>query len=406
DTHQPAADATILLADEDGQALKTSKTDKNGYYKFSNLGEKNMYKIILQQGNLKGNSEERKYLAEKVHVKGFDAEVSKHLFENIYFGFDSYELRPEAKKVLDDLVQYCTGDSTAQIEIYANTDSYGSGQYNKILAANRGKMAMDYMISKGLTQSSMVVNAVGEGKSIATNDTELGRQLNRRVEFYILGATDIESSSVTHIMETNKTIYSLANEYDMTVEELKNLNGLVGDELVAYTPIRVKRRSADIDIHKLTRLQDNNEKLEEELIAKNQALNKNFDSNSPEYKKYIDSINVVAKDSSSKNNIDVGYYNAQPGNTLSNIARLYGVPLEKLKALNNTILVDTFMVSKEVQIDYSQRDPAVKGYIINEGNTLEDISLRFELSVKALVEINNLEGYTLGKNMIIRFQKE
>ena len=407
DTRQPAADATILLADGNGQAMKTSKTDKNGYYKFNNLGGESIYKIILHQGNLKGNSEERKYLAEKVHVKGSDAAVSKHLFENIYFRFDSYTLRPEAKKVLDDLIQYCIGDSTVQIEIYANTDSYGSGQYNKILAANRGKKAMDYMISKGLTQSSMVVNAIGEGKSIATNDTELGRQLNRRVQFYILGDTNIASSTVTYVMETNKTIYSLAKEYNMTVEELKDLNGLVGDELVAYTPIRVKRRSADIDIHKLTTLQHNNEKLEEVLIAKNQLLNKNFDFNNAEYKKYIDSINMADKNNSSKNNnIEIGYYTAQPGNTLSNIARLYGVPLEKLKSVNATINADTFSISQEVQIDYSQKDIAIKGYIINEGNTLEDISLRFQLSVKNLIEINDLEGYTLGKNMIIRFQKE
>ncbi|HSZ25370.1 MAG TPA: OmpA family protein, partial [Cytophagaceae bacterium] len=300
DTHQPASDATILLADENGIALKTSKTNKNGYYKFSNLESRNTYKVLLYQGNLLKNSENRKYFSEKVKVKVSDMAVSKQLFESIFFDFDSYVLRNEAKKVLDDIISYCKGDSALQIELNANTDSYGSNQYNKILAANRGKSAMDYMVSKGLNQSSIVVNSLGENMAVASNETELGRQLNRRIEFYILGASNIESGTVTKVIETNKTIYSLAKEYNMTVEELKELNGLVGDELVAYTPVRIKRRTIDNDINESISFNqlNNREKkdsLEQELILKNKALNKNFNYNAPEFRKYMDSIELVDK---------------------------------------------------------------------------------------------------------------
>jgi outer membrane protein OmpA-like peptidoglycan-associated protein/LysM repeat protein len=414
DSRQPAADATILLADENGAALKTSKTDKNGYYKFSNLEEGNTYKVILHQGNLTGNSEDKKYLAEKVHVKGSDASTSKQLFENIFFDFDSYVLRNEAKKVLDDLIKYCKGDSSIQIELNANTDSYGSSQYNKILAANRGKAAMDYMISKGLSQSSMVVNSIGETKAAASNNTELGRQINRRIEFYILGASNIESKTVTHVIETNKTLYSLAKEYNMTVEELKDLNGLIGDELVAYTPVRVKRRAADNDIHgEYSRIEENqekkNEKLEKELIEKNQSINKNFDYNKPEYKKYLDSIELADKNrmagSPLYRGLNIGYYIAQPKNTLSQLAILYGMPVEKIKAINN-LTSDTLSLNQKIKIDYDQRSPSVKGYVVKEGDTLEGIVNRFELSLPTLLEINKLEGYVLSTNMVIRFQEE
>ncbi|HVD97744.1 MAG TPA: LysM peptidoglycan-binding domain-containing protein [Cytophagaceae bacterium] len=405
-SRNPAANATILLADANGLALKTSRTDKNGYYKFSNLGGDGVYKVILHQGDLMKNSEEKKYLAEKVNVHGSAASASRQLFDNIYFDFDSYVLRSEAEKVLDDLVQYCKRDSSVQIELYANTDSYGSSQYNKLLAANRGRAAMDYLISKGVKQSSMVVNSVGENRAVASNETELGRQLNRRVEFYVLGSANIESNPIMHVIETNKTVSSLASEYNMSVEELKELNGLVGDELVAYTPIRVKRRGADIGLNESTsRISSANNKLEQTLIAKNQSINKNFNPNNPEYKKYLDSVALVDKlrNSNGYNRAtDIGYYTAQPGNTLTDIARLYGMTPDKIQTIN-AIETDTIAAVQKVKINYDQRDPFVQGYIVKEGDTLEEIARRFDLSAESLVAINRLKGYTLSKNMVIRF---
>ncbi len=416
DTRKPAADATILLVDENGKTLKSTKTDKNGFYKFSNLPGGQTYKIILQQGNLK-ESEDRKYIAEKVNVRGLDVVASKHLFENIYFDFDSYSLRSEAKKVLDDLIQYCKNDPAIQIELYANTDSYGTSEYNKILSAKRGKAAMDYMVSKGLSQSSMVVNAIGENNSIASNETELGRQLNRRVEFYILGARNIESKAMTYVIEPKKTLYSLAKEYDMTVEELKELNGLVGDELVAYTPLRVKRRGDDNDIIALaTRQQAHGyreakkpSRIEQELMAKNEKLNRNFDYNKPEYRKYVDSMELVEKKNVIGNSKfegpNIAYYITQPKNTLYNIARLYAVSVESLKSLNN-LTSDTIYIGQKIKVDFSQKDPSVRGYLVKEGDTIGEIAKRFGLSINELLEINNLDGYILRKNMILRLKRD
>lgn len=415
DNKKPATDATILLVDENGNTLKSTKTDKNGAYKFTNLPGGKTYKIILQQGNLKG-SEDRKYIAGKVNVQGLDAPVSRQLFENIYFDFDSYALRSEAKKVLDDLVDYYKNDSKIQIELYANTDSYGTSAYNKILSGNRGKAAMDYLVSKGISQSSMVVNAIGENKSIASNETELGRQLNRRVEFYILGATNVSSRAMAYVIEPKKTLYTLAKENNMTVEELKEMNGLVGDELVAYTVLRVKRRGDDNDIiapatrqqaFSNRREERKYNKTEQELIAKNEKLNKNFDFNNPEYKKYIDSIERVEKKTGNNRyeGANIAYYITQPKNTLYNIARLYGVSVESLKSLNN-LTSDTIYIGQKIKVDFNQKDPSIRGYIVKEGDTIGEIAKRFGLSINELLEINNLDGYILRKNMILRLRKD
>ena len=418
---KPAANATILLVDENGTTIKTSKTDKNGFYRFTNLPADRTYKVILQQGNLKGNSEDKKYFAEKVNVKGSDVVSSKKLFENIYFDFDKYDLRPEAKKVLDDLTEYCKQNPNAQIELYANTDSYGSSLYNKVLAGKRGKSALDYLVEKGVSQSSLVVTALGEGKAIASNETELGRQLNRRVEFYILGGSNVESKAMAYVIEPKKTLFSLAKEYNMSVQELKDLNGLVGDELVAYTPLRVKRTIGDNDIiasatkqqaFSNRREEKKYQKHQEELIAKNIEVNKNLDVNSGDIKKYIDSASAADKNTSYNGNntskyegSNIAYYITQPKNTLYNIARLYGMKSEDLKSINN-LSSDTIYIGQKIKVDLNLRDQSIKGYLVKEGDTIGGIAKRFGLTIDELLEINNLDGYVLRRNMLLRLKKD
>jgi outer membrane protein OmpA-like peptidoglycan-associated protein len=413
DTKKPAPEAVILLVDESGSTLKTAKTDKNGYYKFSNLPSGKTYKVILQQGSMKGQASDKRYYAEKVSVTGSEVVATRRLFENIYFDFDSYSLRSEAVKVLDELVEYAVKESSIQIEMHANTDSYGSAQYNKILSAKRGQAAFDYLKGKGVPQSSMVVNALGEDKSIATNETELGRQLNRRVEFYILGGTPIEAKAMAYVIEPNKTLQSLASEYNMTVEELKELNGLVGDDLVAYTPIRVKRRSDINDIiAPATRQQAYSKKhlkLEQQLMAKNEKINRNFDHNNPEYRKYLDSAeNAERKQLQGDNRYEgsnIAYYITQPKNTLYNIARLYGVPVDDLKKINN-LNNDTIYIGQKIKVDFNLKDPSIRGYLVKEGDTIGEIAKRFGLTINELLDINNLDGYILRKNMILRLKKD
>jgi outer membrane protein OmpA-like peptidoglycan-associated protein len=73
-----------------------------------------------------------------------------------------------------------------KIELGSHTDSKGSDEYNMRLSENRSKSVVDYLISKGISSSRLVAKGYGETKPIDTNDTEEGRQNNRRTEFKIL----------------------------------------------------------------------------------------------------------------------------------------------------------------------------------------------------------------------------
>ena len=73
-----------------------------------------------------------------------------------------------------------------KIEISGHTDNKGSDEYNQKLSENRAKSVVDYLVEKGITQDQLIFKGYGETKPIASNDTDEGQQLNRRIEFEIL----------------------------------------------------------------------------------------------------------------------------------------------------------------------------------------------------------------------------
>ncbi|MGA7305130.1 MAG: OmpA family protein, partial [Rhodothermales bacterium] len=65
------------------------------------------------------------------------------------------------------------------------TDNVGKTSYNVDLSQRRANAVRDALISKGISQSRIRTNGLGEEYPVATNDTEAGRQQNRRVEIVI-----------------------------------------------------------------------------------------------------------------------------------------------------------------------------------------------------------------------------
>lgn len=72
------------------------------------------------------------------------------------------------------------------IELSAHTDFIGSDKANQKLSEDRAVAARQYLISKGIDESRIVPKGYGSSVPVASNDTEEGRQQNRRVEFKIL----------------------------------------------------------------------------------------------------------------------------------------------------------------------------------------------------------------------------
>lgn len=114
-------------------------------------------------------------------------EVGKKItLNNIFYDFDKATLRSESISELDRLVLLMTDNPTIKIELSSHTDNVGSDEYNMTLSQARAQSVVDYLISKGISKDRLVAKGYGESVPLATNDTDEGRQQNRRTEFKIL----------------------------------------------------------------------------------------------------------------------------------------------------------------------------------------------------------------------------
>lgn len=105
--------------------------------------------------------------------------------EHIFFDFDRYELKEESYNSLNRLVKFLTENPGIAVEINAYTDNIGSENYNLTLSDRRATSVVNYLISRGIDSPRLIPKGHGKENPIASNDTEEGRALNRRVEFRI-----------------------------------------------------------------------------------------------------------------------------------------------------------------------------------------------------------------------------
>jgi outer membrane protein OmpA-like peptidoglycan-associated protein len=105
--------------------------------------------------------------------------------EKVLFAYDRADLNGTAKTNLDKLNAILTQYPETNITIIGHTDSKGSESYNQALSVNRAGSVTAYAGQKGINTSRLTAIGKGETDPIATNETEEGRSLNRRVEFVI-----------------------------------------------------------------------------------------------------------------------------------------------------------------------------------------------------------------------------
>ncbi len=108
------------------------------------------------------------------------------VLRNIFFDFDKATIRPESANELERLIKLLNENPTLKIELGSHTDSKGSDDYNQKLSQSRSQSVVSYLITKGIATDRLVAKGYGETVAVATNDTDDGRQQNRRTEFKIL----------------------------------------------------------------------------------------------------------------------------------------------------------------------------------------------------------------------------
>jgi outer membrane protein OmpA-like peptidoglycan-associated protein len=135
-------------------------------------------------GGLAMLAEARK-LAQEAEACAPGAPKQVIILKEVNFAFNSAELTPKSKGILDQWVDKIKGDKTMRVEVAGHTDSIGSDAYNQKLSERRAQAVVDYFVSKGVPADRLKAVGYGKTKPIASNATEAGRAENRRVELQI-----------------------------------------------------------------------------------------------------------------------------------------------------------------------------------------------------------------------------
>lgn len=103
----------------------------------------------------------------------------------INFEFSKSEIDPESYDYLNRLAEVLKR-THAKVRITGHTDNMGSDEYNLNLSKERALSVFNYLVQQGVPRANLSYDYLGESAPIATNQTEAGRRLNRRVEFEIM----------------------------------------------------------------------------------------------------------------------------------------------------------------------------------------------------------------------------
>lgn len=201
-TGRATPNVPVRLIDNEGRFIKEVLTDSFGSFEFKDLTPNTRYELRAEkQGfekiiKLFGTSDLPEMSLNLILKDGssaiiVDGKVAKLETSVVYFDFDKYHLREEAKIDLQDIIKVWESYPNMKIKIESHTDSRGSKVYNRILSQKRADATKDYLLQLGL-KPKHIESAIGYGEDKITNNcdgqikcTERQHQNNRRSDLII-----------------------------------------------------------------------------------------------------------------------------------------------------------------------------------------------------------------------------
>lgn len=210
DQEEPLEKATIILVNRTTKERSTQESRRDGSFTIC-LMRRGDYEISIQKPGyinkkeiLRVNGLREAELIEKKYImepsKGLeDASIEEGaviVLNNIYYDYNSAELRRDATKELDDLAVVMKRFPSMKIELISHTDSRGDWLYNQELSLKRAQSAKRYMVENKSIKGDRI-QALGYGESQIRNHcldgiecTEEEHGFNRRTEVRIISVTD------------------------------------------------------------------------------------------------------------------------------------------------------------------------------------------------------------------------
>ena len=194
ETEEPLKARVILTDNQKNKDITSFTTDPDsgryvvtlplgGNYGISVMAEG--YLFHSENIDLTNEDMEYKEIRNDIALNKIEA-GNRIVLRNIFFDSDKATLRESSRSELNRLYDIMKENQNIRVEISGHTDNVGSASYNNELSRERAKSVVDYLIKKGIDKDRLEYKGYGFRKPIADNDTEEGRQQNRRTEFEII----------------------------------------------------------------------------------------------------------------------------------------------------------------------------------------------------------------------------
>ena len=125
------------------------------------------------------------------------------ILEKVLFETAKAVIRPESFELLDQVAQTVLDNpGVGRVEVSGHTDARGSDSYNMDLSQRRADAVRAFLIRRGVSEDRLLSQGYGEERPIADNETDDGREANRRVEFNLIDVPDDDDPVTEPVEET------------------------------------------------------------------------------------------------------------------------------------------------------------------------------------------------------------
>lgn len=189
----PVRGIVVVLTGADGKKYYTPETTTEGYAEtlvpvgqayelvYLSLGRRDVAAKVTVTNE--PNQNVRLTLRYKRYVPPPDAPAEPNfILDGVNFDTAKATIKPESYPRLDAVVEYMTYKPASRIRIAGHTDNQGNPKANKTLSQKRAEACRDYLAKHGIDKGRIEAVGYGDEQPIASNDTDEGRSLNRRIE--------------------------------------------------------------------------------------------------------------------------------------------------------------------------------------------------------------------------------
>ena len=260
---------------------------------------------------------------------------------------------------------------------------------NSIYVVQRGDSL--YSIAKKFNVS---VDNLKSANNLQNNLIRINQKL------VIPGFTDTSGSNINYVVQKGDTLYSIANKYNTTVNDIKSLNNLSSNILSVGQNLKIPAKREEVIIDENMPINTYTVKVGDTIstiaddynISVTDLINYN---NLTDYELYEGQILRIPTIKENNNT-----YIVKRGDTLYSIARLYNTTIDNLRRLNN-LDGNNLQIGQTLIIE--EDTPITNTYVVKRGDTLYSIARQLNTTVNDLRRLNNLDSNIISINQILKY---